>query len=888
MKKTILLLMVFSVSLFAVPAKRTPTVMTQPDGAQFSLVGFGDERYSYAETLDGYVVVQGTDKYWYYAVLDPEGKYMPSILRVGGNVNSAQVQARLSIPKHLRESKQVISDIIRKYEREHLVNSTIPTFQTKVNRLMKTATTVRHELVLCVQFSDIPSTYTSQSFQDMINDDTWKSGIGGMSKYYKDVSYNALSIQADYQDWITATNTSSYYAKNNANYSAHVKELVKQCIDAAEANGVNFANYDNDGDGVVDGVFIVHAGKGAEEGSDNNYIWSHQGSISSYSLTYDGKTFDEYITLPEKYNGGHADIGVFCHEYGHMLGLPDIYDTDGATNGSSEGVGQWCLMAGGSWGGDGASPERPVHMSAWCKNYLGYTAPTVVAANQALSIPQAETNSFNYKIWMDNNQSDEYMLIENRQKTGFDANLPGSGLLIYHIDQNLTDIYPSSNTINVTSTHIGIKVYEADGLEQMATALNRGNAGDPYPGSSSNTSLTASTTPNSKLWNGTSSGVEINSISAPSSAMTATAVVPVYYGYNQQFYRKFTGLAYTSTYKYGMVKCTPTQTGKLLGVRVISPASKYTNVSAAAFATFSSNTLSSQVGSTVSGASAAITNFVQLDFSPAIDVTQNIPIYVRVQFQPSSGNYVPVDGSSPATGNSYVSANATSSFAKLTSYDIPVRVVFQSNSSFPVEVTSFAAAAAGTTATLRWQTATELNNYGFEVERRGLENGEVGMKNTEWKKVGFVQGAGTSNAPKEYSFTDSKLSSGRYAYRLEQIDNNGAYKYSHSVEIEIAVPTEFVLSQNYPNPFNPTTNVEFGIRDACHVTLHVFDLLGREVAILVNEKKDAGRYSVQWDATRMASGVSFYTLQAGEYRDSKRLMLLKKRFKGNQKSFSLS
>jgi M6 family metalloprotease-like protein len=715
MKWTIMLLMILSVSLFAIPAKRTPTLMTQPDGAQFSLVGFGDERYSYAETLDGYVVVQGTDNYWYYAILSLEGKYSPSVLRVGGNANAAQVQALLSIPKYLKESKNVISDIIQKYERENFVGSLTTSFQTKVHRLMKTATTVRHVLVLCVKYSDIPNTYTSQSFQDMINNDTWKSGIGGMSKYYKEVSYNTLSIQADYQDWITAANTSSYYAKNNANYSAHVKELVKQCIDAAKANGVNFANYDNDGDGVVDGVFILHAGKGAEEGSDNNYIWSHQGSISSYTLSYDGKTFDKYIVLPEKYNGGHVDIGVFCHEYGHVLGLPDTYDTDGATNGGSEGVGQWCVMAGGSWGGDGASPERPVHMSAWCKNYLGFTVPTVVNASQALSIPQAETNSFNYKIWMDNNQSDEYMLIENRQKTGFDSKLPGSGLLIYHIDQNLSDIWPFANEINVTNTHLGIKVYEADNLEEMSAGVNRGNAGDPYPGTYGKTSLTASTSPNSKLWNGISSGVEISNISATSATITATAIIPIYYGYNQQFYRKFAGLGYTNTYNYGMVKCTPTQTGKLVGVRVISPASEYASVSAAAFTSFSSNTLGSQVGSTVSGASGAITNFIQLNFSPAIDVTQNIPIYVRIQFQPTTGYFVPVDASSPATGNSYISANATSSFVKLTAYDIPVRVVFQTIPPPPASPLNLTTNAGNAQVTLRWNMNTETDFLKYRI-----------------------------------------------------------------------------------------------------------------------------------------------------------------------------
>ncbi len=515
----------------------------------------------------------------------------------------------------------------------------------------------------------------------MVNDDSWKSGIGGMSKYYKDVSYGAVSIQADYEDWITAAEPSSYYAYSNANYSTHVRELIAQCIDAAEANGVDWSLYDNDGDGAVDGLFIVHAGKGAEEGSQTQYIWSHSSSLPSpYSRTYDGKSISMYIIMPELYGLNHVDIGVFCHEYGHMLGLPDLYDTDYATNGSSQGVGNWCLMAGGSWGGNGYTPERPSHMSAYCKELLGYTTPTVVASSQALSIPEAETNSFSYKIWMDNCQADEYMLIENRQQNGFDANLPNSGLLIYHVDKNLADIWPAANMINVTKAHLGVKVYEADGLEQMAGNINRGDAGDPYPGSTGNTSLTFTTTPNSKLWNTNSSGVEIRSISASSATMSATAVLPMYFGYNMQFYRRATTWSVGSLGSnsgYGMVRCTPTHTGKLAGIRVFSYANTYTNISATAFADFSSNVLSSQVGSPVGGVSLGIPSFVQLNFSPEIDVTEGVPIYVRIFFQKVSGGYaVPIDISPPITGNSYYSSDGTS-FSNLASYDIAVRAVFR-------------------------------------------------------------------------------------------------------------------------------------------------------------------------------------------------------------------
>jgi M6 family metalloprotease-like protein len=867
-----LLMILFSSSLLSMPAKRTPTVVAQPDGTTFSIIGFGDEHYNFAETIDGYVVIQGDDNFWYYAALSPEGSFIPGAVRVAVSAAQAQSQSAVSLTKHLRESPHVVSEKMEAHS-----TGTLPTEELSMSRsggFNKAQSSTKRILMLCVNFSDLANTQTSASFQQMANDDTWKSSVGSINNYYKEVSNNNVMVSGDSKDWITAAQPKSYYAYNNASYYAHVKELVKQCIDAAESNGVDFSQYDNDGDGRVDGLFIVHAGKGAEEGSDLYYIWSHQGSIAgTYNVTYDGKTIDRYIIVPELYNSAHVDIGVFCHEFGHMLGLPDMYDVNSSTNGSSEGLGNWCLMAGGSWGGNGYTPERPSHMSAYCKELLGYTVPTVVASSQALSIPQAETNASSYKIWMDNNQADEYMLIENRQKTGFDLNIPGSGLLMYHVDKNFADIWPGSNNINVTNTHLGVKLYEADGLEQLATAVNRGSDGDPYPGSTNKTSLTVSTTPNSKLWNNTSSGVEINAISASSATMTANAVVPVYYGYAQQFYRSYSGYSFgnsgTNT-GYGMVKCIPAYTGTLTGVRIYSYANKYTSVSAAAFTTLTGPHLSSQTGSAVNGASAATDQFIQLNFSPAIAVTQNVPIYVRVQFTVASGGYaVPIDISTPLTGKSYTSSDGTT-FTNESTRDIPVRVVFTSNTAMPVELLSFTAESATEGVELKWNTATETNNYGFEVERRAVSD-----RHLAWTKIGFVEGNGTTNAPKSYSFTD-KSANGKTLYRLKQIDRDGKFEYSQTVEVTATTrPKEFALEQNYPNPFNPTTAIGYKLSAFGFTTLKIYDALGREVATLVNEVKDAGYYSAQFDGAKLSSGIYFAKLTSDGKTQIRKLLLMK-------------
>jgi len=196
-------------------------------------------------------------------------------------------------------------------------------------------------------------------------------------------------------------------------------------------------------------------------------------------------------------------------------------------------------------------------------------------------------------------------------------------------------------------------------------------------------------------------------------------------------------------------------------------------------------------------------------------------------------------------------------------------------SPLPVELTAFSALVQNNTANLTWQTATEVNNYGFEIERIRYEDPSVaeGMRN--WNKVGFVNGAGNSNSPKEYSFTDKSASSGKYLYRLKQLDNDGQYTYSKEVEVDLGMPTAFALEQNYPNPFNPTTSLQYAVSAKQFVTIKVFDMLGREVALLVNGEKEPGTYTAEFATTGLASGTYIYRMQSGEFVQTKKMVLLK-------------
>ncbi|MFA6981042.1 MAG: FG-GAP-like repeat-containing protein [Ignavibacteriaceae bacterium] len=210
----------------------------------------------------------------------------------------------------------------------------------------------------------------------------------------------------------------------------------------------------------------------------------------------------------------------------------------------------------------------------------------------------------------------------------------------------------------------------------------------------------------------------------------------------------------------------------------------------------------------------------------------------------------------------------------------------------PVELSSFSANTIDGKVILNWKTATEVNNYGFEVERTfSCPQSSAGSQSQNtWEKIGFVNGSGNSNSPKEYSFFDKIVLSGKYLYRLKQIDNDGGFNYSQEVEVKVEdIPTEFALSQNYPNPFNPNTVINYQLPVNGFVTLKVYDVLGNEVVTLVNEVKEPGSYEVEFQSTvgnrqssggvsaqgGYASGVYFYQLKAGAFVQTKKMLYLR-------------
>jgi hypothetical protein len=204
--------------------------------------------------------------------------------------------------------------------------------------------------------------------------------------------------------------------------------------------------------------------------------------------------------------------------------------------------------------------------------------------------------------------------------------------------------------------------------------------------------------------------------------------------------------------------------------------------------------------------------------------------------------------------------------------DTYMEIDIVTNPPLPVELSSFSAIIVNNRVKLKWRTETEVSNYGFEILRTHTSTPLSVMK---WDVVGFVAGNGNSNSPKEYSFFDGSVTSGKYSYRLKQLDTDGNFDYSKIIEVDLGSPEKFELSQNYPNPFNPTTTINFSLPESGNVTLKIYNTIGEQVDELVNGFKEAGIYSISFDASTLNSGIYIYQISTNNLTLTKKMMLIK-------------
>ena len=340
--------------------------------------------------------------------------------------------------------------------------------------------------------------FEDQDFQDEYDQDYFEdiafASSDSMWDYFDEVSKGALNIEGEVFGPYTLDGDADDYSSGSS--------FVRDSVEIAD-DDIYFPDFD--------AVMAIHSGPGGESSGDSNDIWSaHWPSITINTDDEDEDGNDHVIRrisqVPEYQlsNGERNPLGVWCHEFGHELGLPDYYDTDG----SSEGVGNWAVMAAGSWGNNG---ETPVYFSAYSRYWLGWDQPITVEDDVSnLVIEPVSEGGKIYKLPIPGNwtNSEEYFLLENRQQTRYDTYLPGEGLLIWHIDEDIMFSKWSSNTVNNDEDHKGMDLEEADGNDDLDSGANRGDNGDPFRSGS----FSKDSYPNSLAYNGSESGWKIENI----------------------------------------------------------------------------------------------------------------------------------------------------------------------------------------------------------------------------------------------------------------------------------------------------------------------------------------------------------------------------------------
>lgn len=530
---------------YAAPALPIVRQMTQPNGTSFTARQWGNEnRHGFETEAGDTILFDEKSRTWVYAVTGVGGGIAPSGLVVG--TDRPPPEARKLRPAQPTEDTPAYRAPTRM---KASARGEDPSF---TGRAAVPTTGLGKIPVILIAFPDDPPIYSPLDFYDLL----FGRGTNSLSDYYREVSYGAFNVSGGSAEkvfgWFTASKAHDYYGANDSSGSDRWPgDLAYEAIRQAAEAGVNFAEYDTNGDCFVDMVAIVHSGSGEDAGGASSDIWAHSWSLSeakgagySHYGAYDTGIacpsdhskkimVDDYTMQAERFPSGMGmqTIGVFAHEYGHVLGLPDLYDTDG----TSQGVGNWSLMGDGLWNSVGEGGvffmvgNRPAHLDAWSKYKLGWISPKQVTGTLAnIPIQAASTAPDAYQLLSGSPAKGEYFLVENREKSNFDAGLPGSGLLIWHVDaavaNNMKECWPGG-PYSCASRHYKVALVQADGHNDLNENINRGDDGDPFPGTAGVTSFDDISSPASTLYNGKASGISVSNISQPGPVMNATLSV---------------------------------------------------------------------------------------------------------------------------------------------------------------------------------------------------------------------------------------------------------------------------------------------------------------------------------------------------------------------------
>lgn len=492
-----LTLLMAAVSAYAVPAKPTPIKVKQADGTELTIKKFGDEFFNWTTTTDGYNVAQKNGVY-YYVNVNANGTKVVSNQKAN-QVKTAQEISFLTSFNNVSMASMAQGQASA--ARSQRSPEKLGNFPSK-GKLKS--------IILLVQYKDVKFGLTDPkaAFTKSLNESGYSDngGTGSAKDYYADNSRGAFDGEFVVEGPFTLSEDMAYYGGNDANGNdLRPREMAEEAVSLADAT-VDFSQFDYDNDGVIDNVFIYYAGYNEAEGGPAESIWPHRWNARN-SVVVDGKRLDGYACSSE-FRGTSGDIqagiGTFCHEFGHVFGLHDLYDTDYEVNGSSPGLGAYDVMTSGSYSNDGCTPPL---FNALQRVDIGWADPIVVDKSGDFTVKTAKNGDV-YRINSD--IEGEYFLIENRLKSDivWEKFIPGSGLSIMHIDRSAPYMSRwNGNRVNAYAAHQCAKYIYAN--NKLASAADWASI-FYKPGKS----WTATSTPKNAGWSGKANPVAITSIAA--------------------------------------------------------------------------------------------------------------------------------------------------------------------------------------------------------------------------------------------------------------------------------------------------------------------------------------------------------------------------------------
>lgn len=489
-----------SLSVYAVPACPTPAKVLQPDGTYITVTLVGDEFSNLTITTDGYAVVYNpVNSAWEYAVKAADGQMISAgMLAHDPGLRSKDEKSFISS----KLEKTELGDVNASEEQKAMLSayqemtapSKAPIFDYSKFK----------GLIILAEYSDVP--FMRSDFATIANDMANKENFdgfmsdgvipekinctGSLKDYFNDNSAGMFRPHFDVIGPVKISYTSTY-----VNQTSYAQTLIKGVLKAADEL-INYKDYDADGDGVVDMFYVIFSGAGSNfGGNDSRLVWPHASQVVSYAL--DGVSFGRYACSTELFgkpaNKQLDGIGVICHEFSHVLGLPDLYDTDYSTGGQSIHPNNWSVMASGSYLNDS---KTPCGYNVYERYAAGFLEPELLEETADYTVQPIHSSNKGYRI--NTGFDKEYFLLENRQQVKWNEYLPGHGMLVYRVDLSNPQVW-TNNKINATSSHNYFELLRATPKYTSSTTV-ADSGGDPFPGTGNVTSITHETSPSLIGW----------------------------------------------------------------------------------------------------------------------------------------------------------------------------------------------------------------------------------------------------------------------------------------------------------------------------------------------------------------------------------------------------